>query len=278
MRRSRIGSRSRSRVDADAAAEDDERDVGDGRDRGDVERDPARLLLHHRSARSRRRRARRRRSRARRTAAAASSSRRPRRRAARRARRSRDAHGSIVLVAPGRDEVDLAGRAVTAAVQLAAQHEAGAEAGADREEHEVLDAPRHAAPALADRGEVDVVLDASPAARVACAGPRPSRDPRGRGRWSRASAGRCRRRRRPGTPTTAPSIRSAGARSPPRARSRRPAIASIAPSASAPSSSTSCRARISPRRSQIAPRRKRAPRSRPSTSPASGTTSKKVAP
>ena len=56
-------------------------------------------------------------------------------------------------------EVDLAGRAVAAAVQLAAEDEAGAEAGADREEREVVDPARDALPALTERGEVDVVLE-----------------------------------------------------------------------------------------------------------------------
>ena len=49
---------------------------------------------------------------------------------------------------------------MAAAVQLAAQHEPGAEAGADREEDEVVDAAGDAPPLLAERGEVDVVLDA----------------------------------------------------------------------------------------------------------------------
>ena len=48
---------------------------------------------------------------------------------------------------------------MTAAVQLAAEDEPGAEPGADREEDEVLHSPRDPLPALADRGQVDVVLD-----------------------------------------------------------------------------------------------------------------------
>ena len=139
-----------------------------------------------------------------------------------------DAHGSISSLAPGRDEVDLAGGAVTAAVQLAAQHEAGAEAGADGEEDEVLDAPRHAAPALADRGEVDVVLDASPAARAASrrslAQSRPSRPGTLVASVSRPVSAST----TPGTPTTAPSIRSAGSPLASASETRRPAIASIA--------------------------------------------------
>ena len=62
-----------------------------------------------------------------------------------------------VLVEPGRGVVELARRAVVAAVQLAAQHEPRAESGADREEDEVVDAVGGAAPALAERREVDVV-------------------------------------------------------------------------------------------------------------------------
>src|SRR5262249_61590308 len=64
--------------------------------------------------------------------------------------------------APGeadRREVELARRAVVAAVELAAQDEAGSEAGADREEDEVVDAACDPTPALAECGEVDVVLD-----------------------------------------------------------------------------------------------------------------------
>ena len=65
----------------------------------------------------------------------------------------------VDLLAARADQVELARRAVAAAVQLAAQHEPGAEAGADREEDEVLDAPGDAEPLLADRREVDVVLE-----------------------------------------------------------------------------------------------------------------------
>ena len=69
------------------------------------------------------------------------------------------AHGSTS--APSADErvVELAGGPVPAAVQLSAQHEPGAHAGADREEQEVVDAARDAAPLLAERRQVDVVLE-----------------------------------------------------------------------------------------------------------------------
>ena len=45
------------------------------------------------------------------------------------------------------------------AVQLALEHEPGAHAGPDREKDEVRDATRNAGPALAERREVDVVLE-----------------------------------------------------------------------------------------------------------------------
>ena len=48
---------------------------------------------------------------------------------------------------------------MSAAVELSAQHEADAEAGADRQEDEVVDAARDALPLLAQRSEVDVVLE-----------------------------------------------------------------------------------------------------------------------
>ena len=52
-------------------------------------------------------------------------------------------------------------------MELAAEHDPGPHAGADREEDEVVHAARHAQPALAERGEVDVVLerDRQPEAR-----------------------------------------------------------------------------------------------------------------
>ena len=74
---SRIGREQQVAVRADAAAEHDQLDVRDGRDRHDVAGDPARLLGHHRAARARRPRARRRRSRARRRAARARVASRP---------------------------------------------------------------------------------------------------------------------------------------------------------------------------------------------------------
>jgi hypothetical protein len=56
-------------------------------------------------------------------------------------------------------EVDLACGAVAPAVQVAAQHQAAAQAGADRQEGELVDAAAGAVAVLA-RGEVHVVLDA----------------------------------------------------------------------------------------------------------------------
>ena len=66
--------------------------------------------------------------------------------------------------------VDLAGGAVAAGVQLTAEHESHAQARADREEREVVDAARHALPFLAERSQVDVVherhLEPEPAVQV----------------------------------------------------------------------------------------------------------------
>ena len=61
--------------------------------------------------------------------------------------------------AAGRDQVDLAGGAVAAAMELAPEDQPGAEAGTDREEDEVLHPARDPLPALADGRQVDVVLD-----------------------------------------------------------------------------------------------------------------------
>ena len=54
--------------------------------------------------------------------------------------RERRRAGIDLLLEADRDVVELAGRAVMPALQLAAQHEPGAEARADGEEHEVVDA------------------------------------------------------------------------------------------------------------------------------------------
>src|SRR5581483_9258116 len=59
---------------------------------------------------------------------------------------------------PAQRVVDLAGGAVVAAVQRTLDDEPGAEAGADRDEDEVVDAARHASPLLAECGQVDVVV------------------------------------------------------------------------------------------------------------------------
>jgi hypothetical protein len=64
-----------------------------------------------------------------------------------------------VLGQPDAHVVELAGRAVVPAVELAAQDEPGAEPRADRQEDEVVDAARDATPPFAERREVDVVLD-----------------------------------------------------------------------------------------------------------------------
>ena len=159
-------------------------------------------------------------------------------------------------------------------MELAAEHEAGAEAGADREEDEVLDAARDASPLLAERGEVDVVLERhrqlEPLGELVARAP-PSRpgtfvERRRRSRRDDArhaddhpvekiarQAARLDERRCELRDASTP-LRLGGR------RARRPGAHDVAA------------------RSQIAPRRKRAPRSRPSTSAASGTRSKKTAP
>ena len=82
----------------------------------------------------------------------------------------------------------------------------------------------------------------------------------------------------PGTPTTTRPSGSAAASVASISEDVTDSIAAIAASALGPPSSTSWRTRMSPTRSQTAPRAKRAPRSRPRTSAASGTGSKKTAP
>ena len=64
-----------------------------------------------------------------------------------------------VLVERIEREVDLPGKTVPPRVELAAKHDPGPHAGADREEDEVVHAPRHTQPPLAERGQVDVVLE-----------------------------------------------------------------------------------------------------------------------
>ena len=119
----------------------------------------------------------------------------------------------------------------------------GPEPGADGEEDEVLDTARNPAPLLAERGEV---MSFSTVARTPSRRSSPERAcPRARG-CSRASATRSPPApTTPGTPTTAPSIAL-----PPRPQfDQRPvssAAISSARAASAPASSTSWRARISP--------------------------------
>src|SRR5207244_12985967 len=64
-----------------------------------------------------------------------------------------------VLAEAGAREVELAGGAVVAAVQLSAEDDSATQAGADRQEREVLHAATDAEPLLAERGEVDVVVE-----------------------------------------------------------------------------------------------------------------------
>ena len=103
--------------------------------------------------------------------------------------------GRLLRPTPAR-QVELAGRAVAAAVELAAEDESDAETGADREEDEVVDAARHAVPLLAEGGEVNVVLERDRQAETLLelgAGARPSSPGKLRGR--REPSGRRRRRR-----------------------------------------------------------------------------------
>src|SRR5206468_11509244 len=64
-----------------------------------------------------------------------------------------------LVLDPGRDVIELARRAVPSALQLASQHEPGAESRADREEHEVVDPARDSLPALTEGCQIDVVLE-----------------------------------------------------------------------------------------------------------------------
>jgi hypothetical protein len=162
-------------------------------------------------------------------------------------------------------------------MDLAAQDDARPEPCADRQEDEVVDAARDPGRVLADCGEIDVVLERDvmrqspgdvPAEVVAL------------------DAGHIRRQRdppvpvstTPGIPMTALSISSSGRSLAAVRLDRRDAIASTSSSAPKPVTPTSWRERTVPFRSQRAPRRKRAPRSSPSTSAASGTGSKNTAP
>ena len=199
------------------------------------------------------------------------------RRALRASRERRRARVDVLGEADAR-VVELARRAVPAAVQLAAQHEPGAEAGADRDEDEVVDAARDAAPLLAERGEVDVVLDRH----------RQSEPLRELAREAVALEPGHVRRERDARRLALDGARHAEHDAVDRARLDAAAASNERVEqrdrverrgcASRSGSSTSWRARISPVRSQIAPRTKRAPRSRPSTNAASGTGSKKTAP
>ena len=128
-------------VRADAAAEDDELDVGDCGDRRDVQRDAPGLLRHDRAA-----------------------ARSPLRAAPKTARASAGLpagwereHGEcgaarVERVVTRACVVELAGGAVAAAVDLAAEDDPGAQAGSDREEDEVVDSardPGHCSPSAA---------------------------------------------------------------------------------------------------------------------------------
>ena len=142
-------------------------DVGDRGDRHDVQRDPPRLLGDD-GAPDRVPGARRGEDRARvvgrgegrggrrgpGAGVAAAAGREPGRK-----RRERGGARVEVLVVGLAHEVELPGGAMAAAAQLAAEHEPRAETGPDGDEREVVDAPAEAARVLAERREVDVVLD-----------------------------------------------------------------------------------------------------------------------
>ena len=72
------------------------------------------------------------------------------------------------------------------AVQLALEHEPGAHARPDREEDEVRDATRNAGPTLAERREVDVVLEGDGESQTLTQVVRESPALEALGRWRRA--------------------------------------------------------------------------------------------
>ena len=232
-------------VRADAAAEDDERDVGDGRDRGDVERDPARLLVDDlprervagagggEDARGRR------------TAAAGSSRRRSRPTSRAASAETAAAHGSISSARPA------ATRSTSPAAPWrprcsSPRSTSPAPRPVPTERKTKSSTPaRDAPPPLADGGEVDVVLDGDRQSRAGRAGRRPRVAPSRPGTFVASRSWPVSASTTPGTPTTAPSISSRGqpARLGERVAKARRSRRSHA-SASAPSSSTSWRARI----------------------------------
>ena len=148
-----------------APAEDDERHVGDRRHGDGVQRDPTRDLLHDLGGDCIPG-ARRGEDVPRVVGLGEGGAARPPGREPRRERRHGAGARIDVVVQPDEREVDLAGRPVVTAVELAAQDEAGAHAGADREEEKVVDTARDPLPLLAEGRQVDVVLepDAEPEA------------------------------------------------------------------------------------------------------------------
>ena len=167
-------------VRADAAAEHDQRDVGDGGDRHDVERDPPRDLGDHACATGSPRRARRRTPRARRRAAPATVAAPGAAAAPRRSALTALAHGSTSCRTPTQRRSISPAAPWWPRCSSPREHEPGADAGADREEREVVHAARDAAPLLADGGEVDVVLERHRQARGAAAARRRAPRPRAR--------------------------------------------------------------------------------------------------
>ena len=262
-----------STVRADPAAEDDEPHIRDRGNRRDVQRDPPRLLLDDLQGE--------------RVACAGRSEHRPRveRRHQRRSRpvavdelfgQRGDCGRRRVEVVLQADphEIDLPGGTSMPPMKLAAQHDPGTEPRSDRDEGEVVDATRDAAPALPERRKIDVVLERHRTAdRVAeLANERRAFDLRDvRRQRDRLAVGLDHTRNAHDHAVDDP-LRQTGRSTSELRRARIDATTDAA--SSGRSSSTSRRARVRPARSQIAPRRNRAPRSIPTTTAASGTGSK----
>ena len=235
-------------VRAEPAAEDDERDVGDRRDRDDVQRDPARDLRDdvcgERVARPRRGEDVARRRRAARASSLApprprAAPRRPtpRRRTGRRPASSPTNEKSTSPAAPLRPRWSSPRSTSPAPMPVPIERK-----------RKSSTPPRDAPPLLPERGEVDVVLEPTREPEPLLELVREGRAPRGRRRSSRARScaarGRRRRarrrRRRSGARRRAPVASTSAS---PQLRDLRRATRA----ASAPSISTSRRARTSPR-------------------------------
>ena len=264
-------------VRAEPAAEDDERHVGHRGDRDEVQRDAARGLVDDRAPRAGRC------ARAAEKIARASNGGRARCRGSARSAEPRRERGDRararvdVLPEPEEREVDLARGPVMAAVELAARARARRPCPVPTERNAKSSTPRatprHCSPTAARLTSFSRLTGAEAPTQLRAEGV--ALETRHAGRQADARRSRVDDARDADDSAVDPRRVEPG-RLDERVAQR--TIASSAPPASAPTISTSCRARISPRRSQIAPRRKRAPTSSPSTSAASGTGSKKTAP